>query len=111
MRLPRIRGPFLGLPLKGYTGITLYPWILISTSSPELLRHELLHWWEIDEGAAWSLPWRWCRFYATWLFQRASRGYDAIDAERRAYAGERDPTKLPRHLEELVAHGRPNRTD
>jgi len=73
--------------MKKWYGLTLYPFIFFQKSKEEvserLLRHEYQHVIQIDRMG-------WIPFYATWLWQRATKGYyyAPLEVEARAHQDE-----------------------
>jgi len=83
-------------PVKGFTGIALYPFVFLRRGySATIMRHELIHVWQVRKVG-------WLRFYLTYLLDACKYEYREIPAEVEAYANQHDPAYLPVELEKLV---------
>lgn len=69
--------------LRGAHAIVLRPFMFFKKDSylwnNSLYRHELEHCYQIQRMGT-------LRFYAVWLYQRVTRGYENIDVEKEAWA-------------------------
>jgi hypothetical protein len=82
-------------PFGKYIGITLYPFIFIKDDSARLLRHELIHFYQIREEGFF-------KFYFRYLWERIRKPYREISFEAEAYEHQHDEDYLPPDLEALV---------
>ena len=83
---------------KRHDGITLYPFVFIRRGSqPRLLRHELIHVYQIRRDGFWN-------FYLGYLWRKLVQGVDywKEPLEIEAYRNDTNKGFLPADLESLV---------
>lgn len=95
------------LPPKPYSGITIYPFVLINYSRAlahewftwswlqELIRHETIHIHQMQTDGLF-------KFYIKYMYYTIRYGYDNNPYEIEAYAKQVDPTYLTIELEKAV---------
>lgn len=97
MKIRIIKKRWFTPPWGGHDGVTLYPFIFLRPgASASLLRHELIHIWQVRRLGFW-------RFYVGYLWRKLTgTGYREEFTEIAAYKYQNNPQFLPKDLEALV---------